>query len=122
MAEKAVRILTRSPRYGHTNPIFANNYILNSSRNIIFYICKFIQYDFCKNKIFNCIPRSLAHSYNTRYNTDFSLAHVSTNLAANFVLHMRVKIYNSLANDLICIDDFQKFKRTYKSCLLKTYL
>ena len=81
-------------------------------------ICKFIHREFYKNKISNLTPRS----YNTRLNTDISLSHARRNLAANFVLHKDVKMYNSLPNDLKCIDDFQKFKRTVKSYLLNILL
>ena len=74
------------------------------------------------NKICNPTPRSLVHSYNIRFNTNISLSHVRTNLAANFVLSNRVEMYNSLPNDLKSIDDLHKIKRTAKLYLLKIYL
>ena len=96
----------RSPRYAHTNPIFVNNDILKLNSILKFEFYKFVHRDFYLNKIFNLTPRSLAHSYNTRFNTDISLSHVRTNLAANFALHKCVKTYKSIPNDLKCIDDF----------------
>ena len=115
-------MLTKSLRYAHTDPIFVNIDVLKLSSILKFEFCKFIHRDFYRRKTFNLTPRSLAHSCNTGFNTDISLSHVRTNLAANFVLHKGVKIYNSLPNYLECIDDFQKFKRTLKSYLLNIYL
>ena len=111
-------MLMRSPRYAHTDPLFGNNDILKLSNIFKFEFCKFIPLDFHKNKIFKLTPKSLAHSYNTRFNTYISLSHVQTNIAANFVLHKGMRVYNSLLNDLKCIDDFQKFRRTVKTFLL----
>ena len=85
-----MRLLSRSPRSVHTDPIIVNNDILKLNSILKFKICKFIHRDFYRNKIFSLTPRSLAHCYNTRFNTDISLSHVQTNLAANFVLHMGV--------------------------------
>ena len=83
---------------------------------------KFIHCEFYNKTIFNLTPRSSAHSFNTRFNTDLSLSHVRTNLAANFVSHQGVKIFNNLPNYLKHINDFQNFKRTKKSYLLNTSL
>ena len=102
--KKTVKLPKRSPRYAHTDHIFVNNDILMLSSILNFEICKFTHRDFYKNKIINLTPRSSDHSYNTRYNTDFSLSHVRTNLAAS------VEMYNSFPNELKCIDDFQDFK------------
>ena len=113
-----MRVVTVSLTYAHTDRVFVNNGNLKLKSILKFDICKFIHRDFYKNKIFNLTPRSFTHSYNTRSNTDISLSHVRTNLAANFVLHKGVKLYIILPNDLKCIDDFQNFKLTVKSYLM----
>ena len=89
--KKTVRMLTRSPRYGHTDRIFVNNDVLKLSSIFKFEICKFIHCDFYKNKIFHLTPRFFDQSFNPRFNTEFSLSHVRTNLAAYFVLHKGLK-------------------------------
>ena len=109
----------RSPRYFHTDLIFVNIDILKLSSFLKFEISMFIhRVFFTKYHIFNLTPRSLAHSYITRFNTDISLSHIRTYLAANFVLHKGVKMYNNLPIELNYINDFQKFKRTVKPYLL----
>ena len=90
LQKKTVRMLTRSPGYAHTDPIYVSNNFLKLKSILKFEICKFFHRDFNKNKIFNLTPRSLAHSYNTRFNTDISLSHARTNLAANFYFYTRV--------------------------------
>ena len=56
-------MVTRSPKYAHTDPIFVNIDILNLSSFLKFKNCKFIHRDFYKNKNFNLKPRSLAHGF-----------------------------------------------------------
>ena len=112
-------MLSKSPRYAHTDSFFVNNYILKLTSLLEFENCKFIHRDFHKKFFFILTHRSLAHSNNNRFNTDISLSHVRTNLAANFVLHKGVKMYNSLPNyDLKRIHDFEKSERTVTSYLL----
>ena len=104
-------MLTTSLRYAHIDPILVNNDILRLNSILNFEICKYIHRYFCKNNFFNLTPRSFARSYNTRFNTDISLSHVRTNLAAQFVRHKGVKMYNSLSNNLKSIDNSQIFKQ-----------
>ena len=116
-------MLTRSPSYAHTNPIFVSNDFLKLNSILKFEICKFIHRDFYNSKVFSLTsPRSLAQPYNTRHTADISLSYVRTNLVANFVLHMGIEMYNSLPDDLKYIEVFQKFKQAVKSDLRNIYL
>ena len=65
LQKKAMRMLTKSPRYAHTDPIFVNKDILKLSSILKFEFCKFIHSDLYKNIIFNLTPRPLVNSYNT---------------------------------------------------------
>ena len=67
------------------------NDILKLSSILKLEICKFIKRDSYMNKTFNMIPRSLAHSYNTRFNTDIFFV-TCTKLTAYFVFHNGVKV------------------------------
>ena len=113
-----MRLLTKSLRNYHTDPVFVTFDILKLRPMLNFEVCKFIHRHLYKNKISNLTPRSLDYSYNTPFNTDFSFSRVRSNLAANFVLHEGVKMYNSLPIYLKCINDFQKFEGAVKSYLL----
>ena len=118
LQKRAVRMLTRSPRYAHTDPIFKENEILKLNTILKFEMCKFIHRDLYGNNFFDLIPRSLVHSYNTRFNANISSTHVRTNLAAKFVLHKGINLYNSLPNELRCTNEFHKFKRNLKTYFL----
>ena len=68
-----------------------------------------------EKNIFDLIPRSLVHSYNTRVNAIISSTLVQTNLAAKLVLHKGINLYNSLPNELKCTNEFHKFKRALET-------
>ena len=84
-------MLTRSPRYAHTDPIFKEIETLELNTILKFQMCKLIHRDLYGNNFFDLIPRSLVHSYSTRFNANISSTHVRTNLAAKFVLHKGIK-------------------------------
>ena len=113
-----MRILTKSHKYTHTDPLFKDKEILKLSTILRFEMCKFIHRDLHCNNIFDLASVSSVHSYNTRFNNNISLTRVRTSLAAKFVLHEGVKLYNNLPNELKCIDDLPKFKRTLKAYFL----
>lgn len=69
----AVRLLTKSPKYSHTDPIFERNYFLKLDSILKLEMCKFIHRDFFVNKFFDLIQRSVIHSYNTRFNSYIAL-------------------------------------------------
>ena len=118
LQKRAVRILTKSQKYAHTDPLFEDKEILKLSTILRFEMCKFIHRDLHCNNIFDLASVSSVHSYNTRFNNNISLTRVRTSLAAKFVLHEGVKLYNNLPNELKCIDALLKFKRTLKAYFL----
>ena len=89
IAEKKVRMLTWHPKYAHADLVSADNDILELSSILKFEVCKFIHRGFYNIFFFNLTAKSLALSYNTRFNTDVSLSHVWTNLAQN-LFYVRV--------------------------------
>ena len=119
LQKRAVRMLTRSQRYAHTDPLFIKNDFLKLNDILNFEMCKFIHRDLYTNNIFQLTPRSVIHPYDTRFSSDISLETVRTNLAANFVLHKGVKLFNNLPDDLKCMSDLNKFKRNLKCYLLR---
>ena len=76
--------------------------------------------DFYMYKMFQLKSKSFAISYNTRFNTDISLSHIRTDLVHVLFYTKTCKMSNSIPNDLKSSNDFQKFNRTLKSCLMNT--
>jgi len=78
LQKTAVRILTKSQKYAHTDPLFKDNEILKLSIILRLEMCKFIHRDLHCNNIFDLAPVSSVHSYNTRFNNNISLTRVRT--------------------------------------------
>ena len=121
LQKKAIRLINKSGKFDHTEPLFKNNKILNLNDIMQMELCKFVHHDINVANHFNFRPRSDLHSYHTRYASDIQVPSVHTELARKFVSYKGVSLFNSLSDDIRSIPDKIHFKCKVKNYLLSMY-
>ena len=119
LQKKVLRLITKSPKYSHTDPIFKSTRLLKLEDVVHLEMCKFISVDISTFNNFGFTPRSVIHSYNTRQNSSLNLPIPHNNILLNSVFYKGIKIYNDLPPAIKNLNDKNKFKETLKSELSK---
>ena len=123
-AKKAIRVITNSKYNAHTKPLFQQLSILPLDRLNDFQVVCFVYR--CVN---NVLPmkfcsmfktNSSVHSYNTRHCSELRHEYHRLNLRINTIRTYGVKLWNSLADELIKINSICVFKRQFKQSLLNS--
>ena len=82
---KSLRLINKSDKFDHTEPLFKNNKILNINDIMHLEHCKFIPHDINFANYLNFRPRPDLYSYHTRYASDIQVPSVNTQLTRKFV-------------------------------------
>ena len=113
-----IRIITKSPPFAHSPPLFRRSNILTLVNVHRHEICKFIHNDLHSNNRFEFRARNSVHNHVTRSNTHLSLPQPRSNTLRNSIFYDGLQVYNNIPNDLKSISSSNSFKNTLKFHLL----
>ena len=122
LQKRAVRVISKSLKYAHTEPIFKNLKILKLEHITKLEMCKFISQDLNNFNNFSFRPRSTVHQHNTRFNSQLVLPIPRNNIMLNSVFYKGLLLYNGLPDDFKSIFDKNMFKVKLKTYFLSLYV
>ena len=120
LQKKVLRLISKSPKYSHTDPIFKSVNLLKLEDVVKLEMCKFISVDIKNFDNFGFTPRSVIHGYETRQNSNLNLPIAQNNLLLNSVFYKGIKMYNELPPTIKILNKNQ-FKTALKFDLLSKY-
>ena len=121
LQKKALRLVTKSSRFCHTESLFKFNSILKLEDLSKLEAAKFFYQNQNVKQNFN-IGRGLdLHSHNTQSASNLLLPRVRTELARKFVLCSGFKLYNDLPHHVLLANSKANFKCLLKKNLLEAY-
>ena len=123
LQKRAIRIITKSKPYSHSDPLFKKMKLLT-----IYDIHKFITCTFMYQYINNTLPKFLENGfvkkkcmYNIRQNNNLYVPNYKYNVSRCTIKYSGPIMWNNLSNTIKCTKSLPFFKRTYKNHLLKLY-
>ena len=126
LQKKAIRIVTHSNYYAHTNPLFYNQNILNIIDIGNFQIAVFMYLCFTGQ-----LPRFISnyfilnlqiHNYNTRNSVNYHYPKLRTTCMKNSIFFKGPELWNTIPLDIRSSKSIRIFECKYKKYLLDKYI
>ena len=122
LQKRAIRIITNSKPYTHSDPLFKKMKLLT-----IYDIHKFVTCTFMYQYINNTLPKFLGNCFikknfmhNIRQNNILYVPNYKYNVSRCSIKYSGPTIWNNLSNTMKCCQSLSVFKRTYKNYLLNS--
>ena len=121
LQKRAVRLITNSKFLDHTGPLFKSNSILKLTDIRKLEIGKFVYNDLEYRNILDLSLSTAIHRYPTRFNLNFYIPRVRTELAKRFLRFQAVQLWNSLPENIQNSRTIDIFKYRLKLFLFQPY-
>ena len=121
LQKKAIRLVTGSSTFSHTEPLFKKSKVLKLDDLYELEACKFVHHELLFGNNFDILRHSDIHRYPTRSSNNLVPPHFRTNIGKNFILSKGLNLYNSLPIAYKQLDNIGSFKCIVKLDLINSY-